>query len=133
MTLYTATLPANSLRRAGDRLRVQAHFYATAAAAQVGTVKLNGVTVANTSVSSTSPAVAECWLQYVDRYRANLVELDAGAMGALSAVAVYGFDWEQDQDLAFSQNSVASQHLVLFALAVDILPVTRVTIQGLEP
>ena len=121
-TVLLRTLPANTLSQVGDRIRFRTYFAATAEAAAVGSTSLNGVTTANTSVSGTNLALTECWIHYLDESHANIIENASGALGALSAVNVSGFHWTADQPLLFTQDAVNNQHLVIYALIVDVFP-----------
>jgi len=122
MTIKTIVLKATTLTQVGDRMRIRSYFAATAGAAAVGTTKLNGVTCADTSVGGTSLALTECWLHYIDNTHANIIENEAGALGGVSAVNVAGFTWASDQNIIFTQDNVVNQHLVVYAMIVDIFP-----------
>lgn len=122
MTIKTVTLPANTLTQVNDRMRIRTYFAATGGAPAVGATKLNTVTTADTSVSSTNLALTECWIHYLDATHANIIENESGALGGVSAVNVAGFAWASNQDIIFTQNQVPAQHLVLYAMIIDIFP-----------
>lgn len=122
MTIKTITLPANALTQVNDRMRIRCYFAATGGAPDVGATKVNTVLCADTSVSGTNLAVTECWIHYIDSTHGNIIENEAGALGAVSAVNVAGFNWAANQDIIFTQTQVPAQHLVVYAIIVDIFP-----------
>mgnify|MGYP001565766417 CR=1 FL=1 len=119
----TVTLPANSLTQVGDRLRIRMYWAGDTGAPITGTTTLNTVTVANTTDSgTTSLQLTETWLHYIDNTHANIIEQEVGVLGMLSAVNVAGFDWDSDQDIVLSQDMVALNHIIVYALIVDVMP-----------
>ena len=64
----TIAIRANALTEVGDRIRCRIYFTGDTGASVLGTVKLNGVTIA-TSTSGTGVVVEviECWMQYIDQ------------------------------------------------------------------
>jgi hypothetical protein len=128
MTIKTLVLPANTLSKVGDRMRVRAYFKATGGAPIDGSTKVgpsgSEVLCSDTTVSVTNLALTECWLQYIDNTHANVVENHDGALGPLSDVNVSGFDWDSDQNIIFTQNAVTAQHIDLYSFIVDLFPAT---------
>lgn len=122
MTVKTVTLPANTLTQVGDRMRIRTYFAATGGAPDAGATKINTVLTADTSVGGTSLALTECWIHYLDATHANIIEDESGALGPVSAVNVAGFAWASNQDIIFTQTAVPAQHLVLYAMIIDIFP-----------
>lgn len=122
MTVLSRTLPANTLQVVGDRLRIRAYFRATGGAADTGTVTLNTVPVSTASVGGTTITLTETWLHYIDSTHANILEQHPGGLGELAAVNVAGFNWAAAQTMNFTQTAVNNQHLILFAMIVDKMP-----------
>lgn len=123
VTLMTLTLPANTLTQIKDRIRVKTYWRGDIGDPITGTVRVNGVIVSDTTDSgAVSLQLNESWLHYIDNTHANIVEHEAGALGANSAANVAGFDWDSDQSITFAQNSAVNNHAVLFAVIVDVLP-----------
>lgn len=125
-TVKSTTLPANTLARVGDRMRIRSYFAASGAAPAVGSTKLgpagSEVLTANTSVATSSLALTECWIHYVDATHANIIEDENGALGGVSAVNVAGFSWSTQQSIIFTQDQVPNQHLTIYALIIDVFP-----------
>lgn len=123
MTLLTVVLPADTLTVVGDRMRIRTYFNATAGATIVGETDINAVPVAHTThAGGASLNLTECWLHYIDATHANIIEQEVGALGALSAANVAGFNWAAAQDIIFTQTAVAAKAITLFALIVDVFP-----------
>lgn len=122
-TLTTLVVPANTLAQVGDRLRVRAYWTGDTGAAITGTMNLNTVLIGNTTdAGAASFQINESWLHYIDATHANIIENENGALGAVSAVNVAGFAWSSSQNLIFTQNSIADNHIILYAFIVDIFP-----------
>lgn len=127
MTVHTIVLPANTLIQVGDRLRVRAIWKGDTGGPITGTVKL-GPSGSEVSISditdggATSLQLNEAWLHYIDNTHANIIESEAGALGGLSAVNVAGFDWDSNQNIIFTQDNIADNRCILFALIVDKFP-----------
>ena len=123
MTIKTVVLPADTLTQVGDRLRIRTYWAGTTGGALTGTVSVNTVPVsATTDVGGTTIQLNEAWLHYIDSNHANIMEQDAGALGALSAVNVVGFSWSTIQDIIFAQDAAVGNHAVLYALIIDVFP-----------
>lgn len=56
------------------------------------------------------------------KIQTNIIENEAGALGALSAANVAGFTWNASQAIIFTQSNAANNHAVLFAMIVDVYP-----------
>jgi hypothetical protein len=123
MTLKTVSIPANTLWQVGDRMLVRTYWKGDTGTAVVGTVKVNGVTVSDTTdAGGATLQLNEAWLHYIDDTHANIIENEAGALGSLSAVNVAGFDWDAAQDCIFTQSASANNHAILYALILDVFP-----------
>jgi hypothetical protein len=127
MTIKQATLPANTLRQLGDRMRIRTYWSGDTGGAVTGTVSV-GPAGAEVPVSHTTDTGAtdlqlnEAWLHYIDPFHANIIENEAGALGALSAPNVAGFTWGNDQVIIFAQDAAVGNHAILYALIVDVFP-----------
>lgn len=127
MGLITKLLPAKTLTKLGDRVRFRVYFSATAGSNISGNLTLNGIAVSETIINGTNIRVAEVWIHYRDATHANILESGATPeVGAMSAINVAGFDWENDQDVTFHQTQVFTQHLALHCLFVDTHPIATV-------
>jgi len=119
----TVTLPANSLLRVGDRMRVRSYWRGDTGAIITGTITVNGVTTSHTTDGGGATLqLNEVWLHYIDNTHANLIENEEGALGALSDVNVAGFDWDSNQDIVISQDAVVANHIVVYCIIVDVFP-----------
>jgi hypothetical protein len=122
-TVKTVTLPANSLTQVGDRIRIRTYWMGNTGSAVTCTQTLNGVTIAHTTdLGATSLFLDESWLHYIDNTHANIIETEAGALGAVSAPNVAGFDWDSDQAINADQDLVINNHIIVFAIIADVLP-----------
>lgn len=126
-TVKTLTMPANVMREVGDRLRIRAYWVGTTGGALTGTVALgpsgSEVSVSNTTDGGgTSAQVNEAELQYIDDTHANILEIEAGALGALSAPNVSGFTWSAAQSIIFTQDAAVGNHAILYTVIVEVLP-----------
>lgn len=126
-TVKTLVLPANTLTQVGDRMRTRCYWTGDNGLPVTGSIKIgpaaSEVLVSHTTdVGSATLQLNEAWLHYIDNTHANIIENEAGALGALSAVNVSGFTWNAPQNIIFTQDQVANNHCVLFALIVDIFP-----------
>jgi len=126
-TVKTVTLPANTMTQVGDRIRIRTYWRGDTGTAITGTNKL-GPAGSEVSISDTTDLggstlqVNEAWLHYIDNTHANIIENEAGGVGALSAPNVAGFTWNASQDIIFTQSAAVNNHCVLFALIVDRFP-----------
>jgi hypothetical protein len=124
-TLKTLVLAANTLRRVNDRLRIRTYWTGDTGAPVTGSTKI-GPAAAEVLVSHTTDGgaailqVNEAWLHYIDNTHANIIENEAGGLGALSAVNVAGFTWNASQNIIFTQDAIANNHCILYAFIVDI-------------
>lgn len=127
MTIKTVTLLANTLTQVGDRMRVRTYWTGDTGTPVTGSVKL-GPTGSEVLISHTTDGGAatlqlnEAWLHYIDNTHANIIENEAGSLGALSAPNVAGFTWNANQDIIFTQDKIANNRCILYALIVDIFP-----------
>ena len=122
-TVVSVTLPANTMIQNGDRLRLHAMWAGSTGTAVTGTIKINGVTVSNTTDAGAATwQVNEAWLHYIDATHANIIEVESGALGDLCAANVAGFTWTADQTILISQDQIANNHIVVYALIVDVFP-----------
>ena len=127
MTIKSVTLPANTLTQVGDRMRARMYWTGDTGSPITGTTKI-GPAGSEVAVSHTTDSGAatlqlnECWLHYIDNTHANIIENEAGALGALSAPNVAGFTWNANQVILFTQDNVANNHCILYALIVDVFP-----------
>lgn len=127
MTVKTVTLPANTLTQVGDRLHVRTYWKGDTGSAITGSVLL-GPAAAEVLISHTTDSGAtdlqinETWLHYIDATHANIIENEAGALGALSDVNVAGFGWAADQSILFTQSNAGNNHCVLYAFIIDVFP-----------
>lgn len=124
MTISTRTLPANTIYQVGDRIRVRAYWIGDTGNAVTLTIKINGTLIGHTTDSTGAPdfQVNESWLHYVDATHANIIEVESGALGPVSAANVAGFNWAASQNLTAEQDSVFNNHAILYALIVDVFP-----------
>ena len=126
-TVKSVTLPADSLTQVGDRLRVRVYWTGDTGANITGTTKLGPasteVTIATTTdVGAASLQVNEAWLHYIDNTHANIIENEAGAIGAVSAVNVAGFTWNAAQNVLIAQDAAVANHVIVYALIIDVFP-----------
>lgn len=121
--VITRTLPGGTLTQNRDRMRLRAFWRGDTGTAVTGTIKVNGVPVADfTDGGGATLFNAQAWLHYIDNTHANIMEEEGGGLGALSDVNVAGFDWDSDQDITVEQDQVANNHIVVYALFIDIIP-----------
>lgn len=122
-TIITRALTANTLIQVGDRIRIRVYSFANAAAPIIATAKINGVSIANLTISSAIvPVVVECYLHYIDNTHANVLEVETGALGSLSAVNVAGFSWNSSQNITVEQSAVVGNFVTVYGIFVDVLP-----------
>ena len=123
MTLSTRTIPANTLYQLGDRIRVRAYWIGDTGTGITLTIKINGVLVGHTTDAGAADfQINETWLHYIDATHANIIEDENGALGAVSAANVAGFNWAAMQNFTAEQNQIANNHCVIYALIVDVFP-----------
>lgn len=126
-TVKSLTLAANTLTQVGDRMRVRCYWTGDTGSPITGSCKV-GPSGSEVLVSHTTDAGAatlqlnEVWLHYIDNTHANIIENEAGALGALSAPNVAGFTWNAAQVIIFTQDAIANNHTILYALIVDVFP-----------
>ena len=124
MDVKTVVVPANSLTQVNDRLRIRTYWMGTTGGAVTATTKLNTVTVAAaTDAGGASFFTTEASLHYIDNTHANLIESGSyPATGSNSAANVAGFDWASDQNVVVSQDSVGNNHIVVYCIFLDVMP-----------
>lgn len=122
-TVKTVVIPANTLTQVNDRLRVRVYWTGDTGGAITGTITVNGVTIASAIDSGAADFFAtESWLHYIDATHANIIENGIyPATGVNSGANVAGFDWTSDQDVDLDQNMVAGNHIICFAIFLDVL------------
>ncbi len=122
-TVITAVIPANTITQVGDRLRVRIYFRGDTGGNVTMTCTVNGVTVASqTDGGGTTWFMTETWLHYIDSTHANIAETGAGAELASSVANSAGFDWTIAQDVDCDQDQVAGNHIVVYAVFLDVYP-----------
>jgi hypothetical protein len=124
-TVKSIVLAANTLIEVGDRMRVRSYWKGDTGSPITGATKVGpaGSEVLcsdTTDAGVTTLQINEAWLHYIDNTHANIIENEAGGLGAVSATNVAGFTWNAAQVVIFTQTQVANNHCVLFALIVDI-------------
>lgn len=119
MDIKTITVPANTLLRLGDRLRIVVLIKGTTGGAILGTLKLNGVTLTSGYVGGTDVIRLETCLSYVDNTHANVEDY----VTSIPTVQVPGFLWDTSQDLVLSQDAVSSQHIDVYSITIDLIPI----------
>lgn len=119
----TVVLPANTLTQLGDRIRIRVYWRGDTGAAITALLTVNGVAGSNTTDLGTATLqLNEVWLHYIDSTHANVFEQELGAVGSLSAINVAGFAWTSAQNITVSQDNAVANHIIVFALVVDVLP-----------
>lgn len=122
-TVVTVTVPANTLTQVGDRLRVRCYWRGDTGTPVTGSCSLNTVLISHTTDGGAATLqLNEVYLHYIDDTHANIIEDELGALGALSAVNVSGFSWSSSQDITLAQDQIVNNHIVVFAVIVDIFP-----------
>lgn len=126
-TVKSLTLPANSMTQVGDRLKIQVFWTGDTGAAITGTLKVgpaaSEVTVAaTTDAGGTSLQVSTALLHYIDNTHANVLEEEGGTLGNNSAVNVAGFTWDASQNILFTQDAIANNHIIVYEMVVDSMP-----------
>jgi hypothetical protein len=126
-TVKSLSLAANTLTQVGDRMRIRCYWTGDTGTPITGSTLIgpagSEVLVAHTTDSGAATLqVNEVWLHYIDATHANIIENEAGALGALSAPNVAGFGWNGAQNILFTQDAIANNHTILYALIVDVLP-----------
>jgi hypothetical protein len=127
MVVMTHVVPANTLTQVGDRLRVRSYWSGDTGNPVTGTAKL-GPPGAEVTISHTTDAggatlqLNEAWLHYIDDTHANIIEDEAGGLGILSAPNVAGFSWSTDQNVLIAQDAIVNNHIIVYAVIVDIFP-----------
>lgn len=123
MTLSTRTIPANTIYQVGDRIRVRVYWTGDTGTGITLTIKINGVLIGHTTDGGAADfQVNESWLHYIDATHANIIEVEGGSLGPVSAANVAGFNWVGAQNLTAEQNQIGNNHCVLHALIVDVFP-----------
>ncbi len=120
----TVVIPAGTLTQVNDRIRIRVYWKGDTGAAITSTVKVNGVTIATSvDVGGVNLFTDQAWLHYIDASTANIIESGSHpATGANSAVNVAGFDWASDQNVVVSQDAVVNNHIIVFAIFLDVMP-----------
>ena len=120
----TVVIPANTLTQVNDRIRIRVYWKGDTGGAITATVKVNGVTIATSiDVGGATLFTNQAWLHYIDASTANIIESGAHpATGANSAANVGGFDWTSNQNVVVSQDQVVNNHIVVFAIFLDVMP-----------
>jgi hypothetical protein len=119
----TVTLPANTLLQVGDRVRLRIYWSGDTGSPITATISVNTVPISHTTdIGGASLFINEAYIHYIDNTHGNIIETEEGALGALSAPNVSGFDWDSDQTIAVSQDNVANNHIIVYALIVDVFP-----------
>lgn len=120
-TVSTIVIPANTLTRLGDRMRVQMFWRGDTGGAVTGTLAVNTVAVASTTDGgAATPQVTEGWLHYVDNTHAHIISMVNGVVSTTaSSFNAAGFSWSADQNLDGAQDAVANNHIVVFTLVAD--------------
>ncbi len=122
-TVITAVIPANTITQLGDRLRVRVYFRGDTGGAVTMTCTVNGVTIASQADGGgTTWFMTETWLHYIDSTHANIAETGAGAELASGTANSAGFDWTSAQDVDCDQNQVSGNHIVVYAIFLDVYP-----------
>ena len=120
----TVVIPANTLTQVNDRIRVRVYWMGDTGAAITATAKVNGIIVATSQdVGGADFFATESRVHYVDATHANIIENgDYPATGAASVANQVGFDWTSDQDVVVSQSAAAGNHIIVYAIFLDVLP-----------
>lgn len=127
-TVKSVSLAANTMTQVGDRLRVRVFWRGDTGTPITATLKVGPsgaeVTVASgTDAGGVSLFEAEAWLHYIDNTHANVIE--TGAIPATrpnSAANVAGFTWDAAQVILVAQDAIANNHVVVYAIIVDLMP-----------
>lgn len=120
MDVLTIVLPANTLVRRGDRLKITFYVKGTTGTAIQTFSKLNGVTIDSPYVGGTDTIYAETYIDYVDPTHGSVF----GITVASNTLEVAGFDWAVNQNIILSQAAVSSQHIAVYGLTVDLFPIS---------
>lgn len=122
-TVMTVAVPANTLTQVGDRLRIRTYWKGDTGTPITATMALNGVTVGDTTDSgAASFQINEAWIHYIDSTHGNIIEMEGGALGAITNVNVDGFAWASSQDITIAQDAISNNHIIVYAVIVDIFP-----------
>jgi hypothetical protein len=123
-TVKTAVIVGGTLAQVGDRLRVRAYWTGTSGSPVTGTTKVNGVTVAATQDGGGATLqITEAWIHYIDATHANIIAMAGGGLDtSIAAANVAGFDWANAQNCIIAQNQVSNNHIVVYALIIDVFP-----------
>ena len=123
-TVKTVVLPAGILHEVGDRIRIRVYFIGDTGGNITMTNTVNGVTIASaTDGGGATWFMTETWLHYIDATHANIAEMGATpATGSNSAANVAGFDWTSAQNVDTDQDQVAGNHIVVFAIFMEVFP-----------
>lgn len=119
----TISIPADTLVRVGDRIRVRVYWIGTTGNAITGTIKVNTVTVSTKTdgAGAANFQVNEAWLHYIDATHANIIE-SGDPPGSSSTANSAGFNWAAAQDAIISQNAALNNHIVVYFFAIDVFP-----------
>jgi hypothetical protein len=122
MAVKTVELPTNTLTKLGDRIRIRVYFAATEGGSITGNIKINGVTCTTNIINSADIVLAEAWVHYRDATHANIIE-SGSPLGVNTGINIAGFSWGGTQNITFEQTQTINQHLDLYCLFLDLLPI----------
>ena len=122
--MQNVDVPANTFTHVGDGLRIKIYFRGDTGGGITMTNTVNTVTVAAaTDGGGTDWFMTETWLHYIGVNNANIAEMGATpATGSNTAANVGGFDWSAAQDVDCDQNQVSANHIVVYAIFLDVYP-----------
>jgi hypothetical protein len=115
-TVASITLPANTLRRPGDRVMIHVLAGGDGGGTILAEVKLNGVMLIDPSFSDALPTLIDISVYYVDATHAHF----SSSLGPVSMVNQAGFDFAADQTIAVTQDQVADTSVLVYAMSVDV-------------
>lgn len=120
----TLVLAAGTLSQVGDRVRIRIYWTGDTGNPITGTAALNGVTICtHVDGGAATLQVCEAWLHYIDATHANIIAMNDGLLTTPpSGVNIAGFDWANAQNITASQNLIVNNHIVVYAMIVDVYP-----------
>lgn len=123
-TIITRVVPAKTLIRRGERLRIRTWAFITGGATITITTKLNGVIISDIPhTGSAQFDLTEAWCHYVDNEHFNNIEQEGGSgIGDLTEVNVAGVDWSVDQNITIEQTSAVGSFATIYGVFVDVFP-----------
>lgn len=123
MAVKTVVLPAGSLTQVGDRCRIRSYWTGDTGTPVTGTVAINGVTISHTTDGGGATLqLNESLIDYLDNTHANIIEKEAGTLGAASSPNVAGFTWASNQNVTISQDAIGNNHIIVYALIIEVFP-----------